>query len=245
MKAIILAAGYATRMYPLTLNQPKALLPLNKRPMIDYIIDQINTLPDINEIIVVSNHKFFTHFEKWATSVKSAVPVSVLNDGSTTEDSRLGAIGDIIFTINEKNITEDIVVIAGDNFITYPLLEQYQLFKDKQTDVICAHKIADPDLLTKFAVAVLDEDNKVMSLIEKPSIPPSDIAVFATYFYQADTLSLLNQYIQEGQNPDAPGYFPQWLHKKKDIYAYIMNGECHDIGTIEAYEAMQKKLAKS
>ena len=245
MKAIILAAGYATRMYPLTLTQPKALLPLGGRPIVDYIVDQINTLPDVNEIILVTNHKFSIQFEAWAKTVKSDIPIFLLNDGSINEDDRLGAIGDIDFTLKVKNIDEDVVVIAGDNFMTYPLLEQYQLFKNKQADVICAHKIADLGLLTKFAVAVLDDDNKVLSLIEKPSVPPSDIAIFATYFYQADTLPLLTQYIQEGQNPDAPGYFPQWLHKKKDIYAYIMNGECHDIGTIEAYEAMQKKLAKS
>jgi len=244
MKAIILTAGYATRMYPLTLNQPKALLPLGGKPVIDYIINQVNTLPDVNEIIVISNHKFYRHFEKWVEAVKSVIPISLLNDGSTNEDDRLGAIGDINFALKENNIDEDIIVIAGDNFMTYPLLEQYQFFKTKQSDTVCAQRLADRKMLSQFAVAILDKSNKVMSLIEKPVDPPSDVAIFATYFYKRDTLPLFDQYMEEGQNTDAPGYFVQWLHKKKDVYAYIMNGECHDIGTIEAYHTMQAKIKK-
>ncbi|MCL1988893.1 MAG: nucleotidyltransferase family protein [Firmicutes bacterium] len=242
MKALILVAGYATRMYPLTQEQPKALLTLGNRPILDYIIDQLNTLPNLNEIIAISNHKFYTHFENWSKQVKSAVPISLLNDGSTNEDDRLGAIGDIIFALQEKNVSEDIVVIAGDNFLTYPLLEQYQFFKEKQSDTICALKIEDKQQLTQFAVAVLNSENKVLELVEKPKEPPSNTAIFATYFYRKETLPLFNEYIKEGNIPDAPGYFIQWLHKKKDVYAYIMNGECYDIGTIAAYENIQKTL---
>ena len=242
MKAIILAAGYATRMYPLTQSRPKALLPLGGRPIIDYIIDQINTLPEVNEIIVVSNHKFFLHFEAWLKSVKTVIPVSLLDDGSICEEDRLGAIGDIDFTLQIKKISEDIVVIAGDNFQTYPLLEQYEFFMEKKSDTVCALRLSDRKQLSQFAVATLDQDNKVLSLIEKPADPPSDVAIFATYFYRKETLPLFDAYIKEGQTPDAPGYFIQWLYEKKDVYAYIMNGECYDIGTIEAYEDMQRRL---
>lgn len=240
MKAIILAAGYATRMYPLTLTQPKALLSVKGRAIIDYIVDQINTLPDVNELIVVSNHKFFAHFDSWKKHhSNSGIPITLLDDGSISEDDRLGAIGDIIFTLQVKNIDEDIVVIAGDNYMTYPLLEQYEFFKEKQSPVVCAQRIEDKAELSRFAVATLDPDNKVLSLVEKPADPPSDVAVFATYFYPKETLPLFKKYFDEGQSPDAPGYFIQWLHKKDDVYAYIMNGECYDIGTIEAYEAMK------
>ena len=242
MKAIILAAGYATRMYPLTLTQPKALLPLAGRPMADYIVDQVNTIPDVDEIIVVSNHKFYNQFKLWAKSVKSNIPVSVLDDNSTSEDDRLGAIGDIRFAIHTKQISGDVVVVAGDNFMDYPLLEQYHFFKEKQRDVVCAYRVSDRKLLTQFAVALLDENNKVVSLVEKPTVPSSDIAVFATYFFCADTLPLFIKYLKDGQNPDAPGYFIQWLYKQKDVYAYIINGECHDIGTIEAYKDMRERF---
>ncbi|MCL2420663.1 MAG: nucleotidyltransferase family protein [Defluviitaleaceae bacterium] len=242
MKAIILVAGYATRMGQLTKNRPKALLPLGGRPVLDYIIDQLNTLPDVNEIIVVSNHKFYCYFEAWADVVETAIPVTVLNDGSTSESDRLGAIGDIHFAINKSGISEDIVVIAGDNFMEYPLLEQYQFFKEKQSDTVCAQKLTNRDTLKQFAVAELDENNKVISLEEKPQNPKSDVAIFATYFYGQDTLPLFSKYIEAGENKDAPGYFVQWLYKQKDVYAYIMNGECHDLGTVEAYEAMQTRL---
>lgn len=239
MKAIILVAGYATRMYPMTLTMPKALLSLKGRPIIDYIIDQINTINEVNEIIVVSNHKFFALFEAWAKEVKSKIPISLLNDGSTAETDRLGAIGDINFTLRLCKIQEDIVVIAGDNYMTYPLAEQYQFFKEKNSDVVCAQKLDDKEELSRFAVATIDDDNKILSLIEKPEEPESDLAIFATYFYRKETLPLFAEYIAEGNTNDAPGYFIQWLYKKKDVFAYIMNGECFDIGTIEAYEAMQ------
>ena len=229
-------------MYPLTLTQPKALLPLGRKPIINYIIDQINTLPDVNEIIVVANNKFYSQFELWSKRVDSDCPVNVLNDGTTNEDNRLGAIGDINFTLRVKNIDEDIVVIAGDNYMTYPLMEQYQLFKEKQSDVVCGQRLDDRKLLTRLAVATLDENNKIISLVEKPEDPQSDVAIFATYFYQKETLPLFAQYLQAGETPDAPGYFVQWLYNKKDVYTYIMNGECYDIGTIEAYENMQKDM---
>ncbi|MCL2399319.1 MAG: sugar phosphate nucleotidyltransferase [Defluviitaleaceae bacterium] len=229
-------------MYPLTLNQPKALLPLNGKPIINFILDQINTLPNVNEIVVVSNHKFYPQFELWAKNVESKSPVSVLNDGTTTEDNRLGAIGDIHFTLRVKDIDEDIVVIAGDNYMTYPLSEQYQLFKEKQSDVVCGQRLNDRKLLSRLAVATLDDNNKILSLVEKPEDPPSDVAIFATYFYQKETLPLFSKYLQEGEIPDAPGYFVQWLYNKKDVYTYIMNGECYDIGTIEAYDTMQKDM---
>ena len=244
MKAIILAAGYATRMYPLTLTQPKALLPLGGRAIIDYIVDQLNTLPDINEIIVVSNHKFIEHFKRWHPTAKSDIPITILDDGSTEEDDRLGAIGDIRFTLQVKKIKEDVVVIAGDNFITYPLREQYDLFKSKNSDVVCAKVLHDRELLQRFAVATLDENNKVIALVEKPQEPPTNIGVYATYFFQQSTFELLQKYIQEGKIQDAPGYFIQWLHRQKDVYAYIMNGDCYDIGTIHAYKEIQLKIEK-
>lgn len=242
MKAIILVAGYATRMYPLTLTQPKALLELGGRAIIDYIVDQIGTLPDVNEIILVSNNKFYKQFESWRENAVSAIPISLINDGSIHEDDRLGAIGDILFTIQLKKIEEDVVIIAGDNYITYPLLEQYQFFKEKQSDVVCAKKMDDAEQLKQFAVATLDDNGKLLSLIEKPQTPASNIAIFATYFYRKETLPLFSEYLKANESPDAPGYFIQWLHKKKDVYAYIMNGDCHDIGTIAAYEAMKKQI---
>jgi glucose-1-phosphate thymidylyltransferase len=239
MKAIILVAGYATRMYPLTLNQPKALLPLKGKPVINYIIDQLNRIEAVDAVYVVSNHKFFTHFKEWAQTAPSRAPITVLDDGTTEDGTKRGAIGDMYFTIREMGIDEDVAVICGDNYFTYDLKEQYEFFREKNADTLTAGIIDDIEQLKAFAVAELDEDGKVLSLIEKPEQPATNIAIYGSYFYKRDTLPLIAQYIAEGNNPDQPGRLPQWLHTRKAVYAYIMNGACYDIGTIKAYEEMR------
>ena len=238
MKAIILLAGYATRMYPLTENQPKALLPLRGKPVIDYIVEQINNLPDVDTIYAVTNSKFFPHFTKWAATAPTKIPIEVLDDGTTTNENRRGAVGDTYFTITEKNIDDDLFIVAGDNFFTYDLREQYDLFRQKNADTIAGKVLDDQEKLKAFAVAKLDDDGKVLDLVEKPMVPQSNIAIYATYFYLRDTVKLFKQYLDEGNNPDPPGSFPQWLHKIRDVYAYKMNGDCYDIGTIEMYNEM-------
>jgi len=243
MKAIILVAGYATRMFPLTENQPKALLPLKGKPVIDYITDQIDRLPGVDHIYVVSNTKFYPHFCEWAEKKSNPIPISVLDDGTTTNATRRGAIGDIYFTLTEKNIDEDVFIIAGDNYCTYDMKEQYDFFKQTGCDTLAGKEIDDYEALKAFAVAKLDEKGKVLELVEKPEKPASNIAIYASYFYRKDTLPLFKQYLDAGQNPDPPGGFPQWLHKIKDVYAYTMNGDCYDIGTIEMYERMNKEDA--
>ena len=247
MKAIILAAGYATRMYPLTKNQPKALLPLGGRVIVDYIVQQLNTLPGLSEIILVSNQKFFSQFENWLSTANKTptyiqVPISLLNNGSVSEEDKLGAIGDIYFALQAKQIAEDVVIMAGDNYLDYPLLEQYEFFQQKQADTLNAMEINDTAQLQQFAVAQLDEEGRVLTLVEKPMKPLSNTAIFATYFYRAQTLPLFDEYLNSGQNMDQPGRFPAWLHTRQPVYAYKMNGTCHDIGTIAAYEALKEKL---
>jgi glucose-1-phosphate thymidylyltransferase len=240
MKAIILAAGYATRMYPLTLNQPKALLPIRGKAVIEYITDQLAGIGEVDEIYVVSNQKYFDNFNGWAKALDYRTPVTVLNDGTTEDGAKRGAIGDMYFTITEKEIDEDIIVICGDNYFTYDLTEQYDFFKEKNADTLTAGVIDDIELLKSFAVAELDENGRVLSLVEKPEHPAGNTAVYGSYFYKRDTLPLIKQYIEEGNNPDQPGRFPQWLHTRKAVYAYIMNGACYDIGTIKAYEEINR-----
>lgn len=235
MKAIILAAGYATRLYPLTLNQPKALLPIGGQPIIDSIVSQINAIDAVNEIYVVTNHKFVDHFEQWAKEVKSNTPIVVLDDGTLTEETRLGAIGDINFVIEQKKIDDDLLVIAGDNFFTYRLEDYYAFFKSKNKDCVCVKKWEDTATLNQFGIALLDDNAKVLDIEEKPENPKSNTVVFATYMYLRETVPLFAKYLEEGNKPDAPGYFPAWLYKRKDVYAYTFSGECYDVGTHESY----------
>ncbi|MCI8341971.1 MAG: nucleotidyltransferase family protein [Firmicutes bacterium] len=243
MKAIILAAGYATRLYPLTINTPKALLPINGKPIINYIIEQIETLDDIDEIVVVSNHKFAPNVEKWALESNFSKPVCVLDDNTVSEETRLGAIGDIRFAINKKNINSDIVIIAGDNLFTFSLKKYYEFFVEKQTDCVCVKPFDDVELLKQYGVAEVDKNGRLIDVEEKPENPKSNFAVFATYMYKKDTIPLFDEYINSGGNPDAPGYFVEWLCKRKEIHAFMFEEECYDIGTPKSLQMVSEIFA--
>lgn len=239
MKAIILVAGYATRLYPLTLHTPKALLDINGKTVLDYIYDEIETIDAIDEVYIVTNHKFYSHFTEWKENRETTKRIKVIDDGTSSDETKLGAIGDIRFIIEREKIKDDIMVLAGDNFFTYKLLDFYDFFMSTNKDCICVHELEDSKELKRMGVALLDEKNKVIHLEEKPENPKSNMAVYATYIYKSETLPLFETYIASGNKPDAPGYFPAWLYQRKDVYAYIFDGECYDIGTHEAYEEVK------
>lgn len=239
MIALLLVAGYATRLYPLTINTPKPLLPVAGRAMLDYIADELDTLPELSKIILISNHRFAGHFEEWAQKrreLSPAVPIIVLDDGTTDDSNKRGAIGDIQFAIEEEKIDEDIVIIAGDNLFTYRLKDMYDYFQDIYKDLLVAIRVPDRQQLQKLAVATIDQKGKVLKMAEKPKEPETDIAIYATYFYRKETLPLFKEYLEAGNTPDAPGNFPSWLYPRQDVYAYLAEGDCIDIGTPENYQ---------
>jgi len=240
MKAIILAAGYATRLYPLTLNQPKALLPIAGKPIIDYIVDQIETIDVIDELIVISNEKFFPHFSQWSNKRESRLDITILNDKTTDDSNKLGAVGDIQFAIDELKIDDEILVMAGDNIFTFALKDFYDEYKAKDTDMILVKEINEIEELRRMANVSLDADGKVTDMEEKPQNPKSNIAAFASYIYKKDTVKMIKQYLDEGNNPDAPGFFPSWLYKQKAVHAYKFEGECYDIGTPKSYKEVDE-----
>ncbi len=235
MKAIILAAGYATRLYPLTLHTPKALLPIGKKPIIDFIVEQMNTIDELDGIYVVTNSRFAKDFDAWAKATKSRLPITVLDDGTTDDSNKRGAIGDISFVIDEMRIDDDLMVIAGDNFFTYSLRDYVDYFRRKERDCVCVKVWEDEKTLSQFGIALLDEDGKVLEIEEKPEHPKSNTVVFAAYLYRRDTVPLFAAYLAAGNKPDAPGNFPAWLYRRKEVYAYTFEGECYDIGTPDSY----------
>lgn len=244
MKALILVAGYATRLYPLTLNTPKPLLEVGGKKIINYIVEQINTVADIDEIYVVSNHKFAEHFEKWARELNNPIPISVLDDGTSTEETRRGAIGDIKFTIDEKGIDDDLMIIAGDTLFTFALKEYFDFFKAKQDDCVVVREFNDPERLKQFGVVLVDENGVIVNFEEKPAQPKSNLVAFAAYIYKRDTVPMISTYLKEGNKPDAPGNFLAWLYTRKPVYAYVMNGECYDIGTHKSLEEANEIFGK-
>lgn len=244
MKAIILAAGYATRLYPLTLNIPKALLKIGDKTILEHIINEVETVEGIDEIIIVSNHKFYDQFIGWLGSKIFKKKLKIIDDGSMDEDNRLGAIGDIRYAITTEKIDDDIMVIAGDNYFTYRLSDLYNYYTTIQKNCIVIRKVEDINELRRIAVVLLDGSNKVLDMEEKPQFPKSNLGVYATYIYTRDTLPLFDEYLDAGNKPDAPGYFPSWLYVRRDVYAYTFNGECYDIGTHQSYKEVQEKFGK-
>ena len=238
MKAIILAAGYATRLYPLTENMPKALLPVGGKPILEHLLDTFTHDEIIDEIHIVSNARFFEQLENWKLSAegKYRQKIIVWNDGTSSNETRLGAIGDIQFVIDHAGIDDDLFVAASDNLMSKSLMGYLNDFKAHRCDLLLAGKLSDYEERKRYAIMQLDENNRVTDLVEKPEEPKSDIAAFAEYIYTKDTLPLIRQYLDEGNNPDSPGRFPEWLYKRKEVRAYVYDGECVDIGTLKMYK---------
>ena len=245
MKALILAAGYAHRLYPLTLNFPKALLEVAGKPILDRILDEIDRVEEITEVIVISNHRFIRHFDEWARTrvLPGQKPVVILDDGTETEDNRLGAIGDMAFAIQELGLDEDVLVVAGDNLFTYDLPKIVDEFNQHGQNMLFGKVLEEEEDPTRFAIAVINDDGELLDLEEKPEEPKSDIAIYASYLYKKEILPLIQKYLDEGQNPDSPGNFPVWLYKRKPVRVHLFDGECYDIGTHESYARVQEIFA--
>jgi glucose-1-phosphate thymidylyltransferase len=228
LKALILAAGYATRLRPLTDEIPKMLLPLAERPMLDYLVDRLREVDAIDEIHLVTNARFADAFRDWAPT-----DVTVHDDGTTSNEDRLGAIGDVAFAVERGRLAgEDLLIVAGDNLIGYSLADFVSFWREKDGSAIAVRQLGDRQLLKQYGVVELDEDDRVVGLEEKPSEPRSDLAATASYLYRGEHLALLPRYLEEGNPPDAPGNFMVWLYTREPVYGYRAEGEWHDIGDL-------------
>jgi len=240
MKAIVLAAGYATRLYPLTKNQPKPLLKIAGKNILDYIVEKMERVEAIGEIIIVTNDKFTDHFEQWKKSASYTKQVTVVNDGTTTNDNRLGAIGDIQYVIETQQVTDDLMVLAGDNLFDFELSDFVTYFYKKETDCITAYKEENEEQLKRAGVVDLTDTGEVLSFEEKPNQPKSNYCVPAFYLYKKESLPLFKKYLKEGNNPDAPGHFIPYLITHRNVHAYLFEGKRYDIGTVDSYNKVNQ-----
>ncbi|MGP6140245.1 MULTISPECIES: nucleotidyltransferase family protein [unclassified Jeotgalibaca] len=236
MKAIILAAGYATRLYPLTKDRPKPLLEVAGKTILDFIAEKIERVTEIDEIIIVTNDKFSGHFEKWREICDYSKKITVVNDGTLTNDTRLGAIGDIQYVIDTLKVQDDLMILAGDNLFDFELTDFVSYFKEVETDCITSYFEENDAQVKRAGVVELDGNQMVLSFEEKPAQPRSQYCVPAFYLYKKETLPLFEQYLMEGNNPDAPGHFVPYLISKKPAHAFLFEGRRYDIGTVESYE---------
>jgi glucose-1-phosphate thymidylyltransferase len=234
MNALILAAGYATRLHPLTLNQAKPLLPVAGKPMIERVVEHLLPITGLKTLYIVTNHKFAQQFVDWTKDYRGrnkAAQFDVLDDGSTSEADKLGAIGDIFFALEERNLfSENLLVVAGDNLFSESLAN-FADFAQEHPATIGVYDVRSLEEAKKYNQLTTNPAGIVTDFIEKPTHSSSTLCGIALYYYTPEALRLLKTYLLEGNNPDQPGLFVQWLHKRIDIFTYPIDGLWYDIGS--------------
>ena len=239
MKCLILAAGYATRLYPLTENFPKPLLEVKGKTILDWLIEDIETAGVIDEYVVISNHKFAHHFDNWAA--KKAEKITVVDDGTSSNETRLGAVKDIQFAIDALNIKDDVLVMAGDNLLDFSMTKFIAYVLEKKTSCIMRYFEPSHQKLLKSGVVTLDENQKVLEMTEKSQTPATNWCVPAFYYYTAADAARIPEGINAGCGVDAPGSYVAWLCKLSPIHAMEMPGSRYDIGNLESYTKIKEE----
>ena len=236
MKILILAAGYATRLYPLTLTKPKPLLDVAGRPMIEHVLDNIAPIPGIDRVYVVTNDKFAAPFQQWADgyrATKSKLNFTIINDGSTDDTNKLGAIGDLNLVLEREQVDDDLIVVAGDNLFSESIEAFGKFCREKNAPVLGVYDVGDLEAIKKYNAITIAGDGRITFFEEKPKVPQSTLTGIALYFYPRATLPLIRQYVAEGNNPDQPGRLVQWLYPRTPFYTWRVPGLWFDIGSKE------------
>jgi glucose-1-phosphate thymidylyltransferase len=231
VKAVILAAGYATRLYPLTLDRPKALLPVGGRPMLEHLLERLADVEGLDEIYLVTNSKFAAAFRDWAAAREA--DVRIVDDGTSDEESRLGAIGDLDLTMREGAIDDDLLVLAGDNLFSESLAPFADFGREKGAPALGVYDVGDLEAIRRYNAIELDADDRVVFFEEKPERPRSTLTGIALYFYPRSSLGLVREYLDAGNNPDQPGLFVEWLYPRVPVYAWRVPGRWFDVGSKE------------
>jgi glucose-1-phosphate thymidylyltransferase len=246
MKVLILAAGYATRLYPLTLTQPKPLLPVVGKPMIDYVMDNLAPIAGIDRVYVVTNAKFAGHFQKWADEYATRAPFAftVINDGSTDDTNKLGAIGDLNLVLRQEKVDDDLIVVAGDNLFSEKLGAAEIPKRAKNAPVLGVYDVGSLEAAKKYGVVAVNRDGVISDFKEKPAQPASTMIGIALYYYPRATLPLVAQYLAEGNNPDQPGRLIQWLYPRTPVFTWSVPGIWYDIGSKETLEEANRIFAR-
>jgi glucose-1-phosphate thymidylyltransferase len=234
MRLLVLAAGYATRLYPLTLDTPKPLLPVAGRPMLEHVLGAVGELPEVEATYVVTNSKFAEHFREWAAGYDDAVVV--VDDGTSEDAGKLGAIGDIALVLEREEVDDDLVVVAGDNLFSDRLDGFGAYCRERQAPVLAVYDVGDLELIRQYNAIEVDGDGRITYFEEKPETPRSTLTGIALYYYPRETLPLIRRYVAEGNNPDQPGRLVQWLYPRLPVYVWRVPGVWYDIGSREQLE---------
>jgi glucose-1-phosphate thymidylyltransferase len=248
MNVLILAAGYATRLYPLTLNKAKPLLEVAGKPIIGWVMDNLEKVPDLETIYIVTNEKFAADFHAWADAYRGRHPhfkFKIIDDGSTSDDDKLGAIGDINLALTREGdiLQSGLIVVAGDNLFSEPLTGFVE-FAAKSEATVAVYDVGSLETIKKYGNITADSEGIITHFEEKPEKPKNTLAAIALYYYSRSVLPLFTTYLAAGNNPDQPGRFVQWLYMRKPIKTYQIRGKWLDIGSKETLEEANKIFAK-
>ena len=240
MKNVVLAAGYATRLYPVTENFPKPLLEIGGVSILDRLIRDVDTIDEIDSHVIVSNHRYFPHFEKWVNNHPYTKKITLIDDGSTDNDNRLGAVRDLLLAVETFQLyDDDLLVIAADNVVNFSFQGFVDCFREKQTSLIMTCYEPDLSALRRTGVITKDQDNKVLEMEEKPDNPKSHFAVPPFYIYKKSDVMFFQSCLSEGCHPDAPGNLVRYMLTKTVFHAWPMTGKRTDIGTLESYNRLK------
>ena len=237
MRALILAAGYATRLYPLTLSCAKPLLPVAGRPLVNHIIERLQPIPDLQEILLVTNARFASQFRAWQTTVRSRRPVTIIDDGTTSNSTRLGAVGDIACALRHRpDAWDDLFVVAGDNLFSWPLARFLDGARRRRpAATLGVSAVRELALLRRYGTVRMAPDGRVTAFAEKSPQPLSTWAASGLYYFPMPVLSLLRAYLTAGGRPDMPGHFLEWLIRRHPVVAHMFHGSWYDIGDLSSY----------
>jgi glucose-1-phosphate thymidylyltransferase len=239
MKLIILAAGYATRLYPLTLNQPKPLLAVAGKPMIEHVLDNLADVRAIDHVYVVTNAKFAGHFQRWADAYRTdedSPRFTIINDHSTDDSNKLGAIGDLHLVLTQQRVEDDIIVVAGDNLFSQSLDAFGEFARERDAPVLAVYDVGNLEEIKKYNAIEVDAEGRITFFEEKPAEPRSTLTGIALYYYPQSALRLIRQYVEEGNNPDQPGRLVQWMYERTPFYTWKVPGIWYDVGSKETLE---------
>jgi len=241
MKCIVLAAGYGTRLYPLTENFPKPLLEVNGKSILDWLLEDIDLTGSINEYAVVSNHRYAEHFYKWSKELHLGSPITILDDGSVSNGARLGAVKDIQFAVDKLGCDDDLLVIAGDNLLDFSLEAFLTYFIKKQATCVMRYFESDAKRCSESGVVQTDTNDRIIHMEEKPEIPSSNWCIPPFYIYRENDVPLIQKALEDECETDAPGHFLAWLCTQTKVYAMEMPGKRYDIGNPESYRHAQEQ----
>lgn len=243
MQAIVLAAGYATRLYPLTLDTPKPLLEVGGRPILERLLGQLDEIPSLEHVYVVTNAKFAPHFREFAAGWAGRLELEVVDDGTESDETKLGAIGDLDLVIRERGLDDDLLVAAGDSIFDGARLEEFaRLGLEKEAPVEAVYDVGDLEAVKRYSVITAAGDGRVLAFEEKPDEPQSTLAGIALYFYPRSSLPLIGRYLAGGNNPDQPGRLVEWMHTRTPVYVWPVPGLWYDIGSPETLEQADREL---